>query len=133
MTMPRLPPQGHPSTQIQVAYYSENLATLGAGAKGYTGIGFKPRTLEIMARVIGTSQVGSFGFSDQHGHVYAQTLYEWNLRSGATTFLVYIFGTSAWFWTAAFTSYDADGFTLTWALTGVGPAGTLEMIVRAMS
>jgi hypothetical protein len=133
MTMPRLPPQGFPGPQIQVAYYSENLATLGAGAKGYTGIGFKPRTLEILARIASTTQVGSHGFSDQDGHAYMLTIFEASLNSGISSDIVFAFGAAGWYTAAVLTSYDADGFTLTWRLVGAGHTGTLNMMVRAMS
>ena len=133
MTMPRLPPQGSPSTQIQVNSYSENLATLAMGNKAYTGIGFKPRTLEISARLVTLGQIGSFGYSDQDLHVVCSTLFQFNLAGSNQGALVFIYGSGAWIIYASVASYDADGFTLTWALIGVGPTGTLDLAVRAMS
>jgi hypothetical protein len=133
MTMPRLPPQGFPGPQIQVVNYQENLATLAMGNKSYTGIGFKPRTLEISARLVTLGQIGSWGFSDPDKHIYCSTLFQFNLASSTQNALVFIYGSGAWIVWANVASYDSDGFTLTWALIGAGPTGLLDLIVRAMS
>jgi hypothetical protein len=105
-------------------------ATTGAGDVSYTGIGFKPTTLEAYVIVDGTSYA-CWGFADS-GKAGASTYTYWG--STAQVFHSYAYfvdiGMSSAWSRADVKSYDDDGFTLTWTKTG-SPSGTINIEIKA--
>ena len=96
------------------------------GAVPYTGIGFKPSLLFLMAAnplstswSIGFSLTGSTSFNMRGwGATFAP-------ESGATLMLLLAEDAAQTkYQHATITSFDADGFTLAWTRTGVTAAGT---------
>ena len=116
-------------------HFSRNMAT-GNGDVGYTGFGFKPSSLIVvfgeptLSGGVGMSDSTKTGFcanSNRGGGTLAN-LGNWefvnyiiNVNSGDVSGAVESAGVA---------SYDADGFTLTWLVTG-SPTGTITFNVLA--
>lgn len=109
--------------------------TAASGDVDYTGFGFTPTTLRIMAFVSSGSLGGggnSDGFSDSAGNQRVKTF------STDTAVVVNSAGGIVYYTNAAqstsqlgaLASYIADGFRLTWTKTG-SPSGTLTLYIIA--
>lgn len=104
--------------------------SLATGSVAYTGVGFKPRSLEIVG-VIDSAPNGSWGQADvslagsSATVMSGGTLYNWATQP----FSMAISGVD--YHTATITSYDTDGFTLSWTKTGT-PTGvaTFHVLCR---
>jgi len=103
-----------------------------SGSVAYTGYGFQPKGLIVLAQT-GNAVLGcSFGLADVN--VLDLTMYftETNIKY-MTTKLVSLWETYASKGQeAVLDSYDADGFTLTWTRTGATAAGTATLYVLAI-
>lgn len=115
--------------KTKVIQITRDLSTAG-GDVSYTGVGFKPSALFVMASM-NANQV-SWGVSDSTGTDFVQA----RIASGAFATasgtlgspIVFYEVSSGNYQTATVKTYDADGFTLTWARTG-SPTGTLTCTV----
>ena len=115
------------SKMIQI---SRDLAT-ASGDVAYTGVGFKPTALVAIGS-LDSSLIASWGMSDSSKGAFATLLITTALYSQTVAFLIYLGTTvAAHFQTAIVKSYDADGFTLTWAKTGT-PTGVSYINVMAL-
>ncbi len=104
------------------------------GNVAYTGVGFTPKTLSIIAIKDGNSGT-CFGIST------GTTEYSATKYGGATsTTQNYIAGYVVYFsdeatganaQTAAVSSLDADGFTLAWTRTGTASTGNIQLLITA--
>ena len=104
--------------------------TLTTGSVSYTGVGFRPTSLQAFgANVTISTNSAVNGYCDS-------ALGQAALRAGSVTpgqwvylasVLIYM-GTDAAYQTFAVTSFDADGFTGTWTRTGA-PGGTQSMAI----
>lgn len=98
--------------------------TAATGAVAYTGVGFVPTKITAFAavdNVIGSST----GFSDSAKTTMVLLSSAGNTRY-INTFLVFVETSAGNYQTAALTTYDADGFTLTWTKT-LSPTGTCKL------
>jgi hypothetical protein len=97
------------------------------GAVGYTGAGFVPTSVTILANIGSNANARSIGMADSAKNMIAQygadTTTSLNLDS---TKIIYIVTAAAAIETAIVTSYDADGVTLTWTKSG-SPTGTISL------
>lgn len=119
-------------TSYKVGSISRDTST-ASGSVAYTGVGFKPKAIHVFGGVVGTTKYTMNGFSDgttqrgmaDNGPVSAGTYDD----TGA---LIYIINSSGGNFTAGtLTSFDADGFTVSWAKTG-SPTGTAVIYYLAM-
>ena len=104
--------------------------TLATGSVSYTGVGFRPTSLQAFgANVTISTNNAVNGYCDS-------ALGQAALRAGSGTpgqwvylasVLIYM-GTDGAYQTFAVTSFDADGFTGTWTRTGA-PGGTQSMAI----
>jgi hypothetical protein len=107
----------------KLVYFTRDVAT--AGTQAVTGVGFTPKTIIAFANKGSVAlREMSIGFSDS-GRVAANAFQlgvdgiGWSYSST----LVRLYASSGVYADAQVTSYDADGFTLTWSKTG-SPTGT---------
>lgn len=104
--------------------------TAATGNVAYTGVGFQPTSLIVLADV-STAQ-GSIGFSDSSKAVYCwEKDADGNIYTVANA-LVYLTNTTVGNRQQidSIVSYDSDGFTVNWAKTG-SPTGTANIRVLA--
>lgn len=94
------------------------------GTQAVTGVGFRPKALLAFAAINLTS-AASFGFSDGSTNLFLNDLtsFAQNTWQIGSTFSVVLTVTSSGQSTATLSSFDADGFTLTWNKTNL-PTGT---------
>jgi hypothetical protein len=123
------------STQI---IYSEVIQATRAmnattGSVAYTGVGFTPKTLSIIAIKDGNSAT-SFGISTGLTE-YCTSKYGGSatVQSYIATRIVYFSDDSggANIQEASIVSLDADGFTLSWARTGTASTGNIQLLITA--
>lgn len=98
-----------------------------SGDVAYTGYGFTPVGLIIIAKT--PAALGSIGCSNPAKeeiilYLAASTIF------GASP-MVFLYEAAGKQQTGRVKTYDADGFTLTWARTGVTAAGTAKLTVFA--
>ncbi len=98
--------------------------TAANGAVAYTGVGFVPTSMEVMFMVEGSVYYGN-GFSDNAKNVGCIYQYGANTFSVSDVFVQYSNKTT-WAQSCVVTTYDADGFTLTWTKAGSPTAGTIS-------
>ena len=89
----------------------------------YTSIGFKPSYIMFVGGCNGKGM--SNGYSDGTIHYCTEVSYA-NVAGVLTTVCVYIQCSSTQSQTALVKTFDTDGFTLTWTLTGTGTTGTMS-------
>jgi len=94
------------------------------GTQAVTGVGFKPKAIVLVGGVQGSTGTASIGISD--GTIDGS----WGNNSGAGTGVMEVSATVGFQATGAgayqqveISSFDADGFTLSWTKTG-SPTGT---------
>jgi len=101
-----------------------------SGDVSYTGYGFEPTCLIVFACFTDVADIASWGFADSAmtnrciRQIYVPAFYP-----GVTLVDAYIGVGNRQY--ATLTSYDADGFTLTWTKTGT-PTGILSLQVLAL-
>lgn len=117
--------------QSKYVTFSYNLAT-ASGSQSITGVGFKPSTLIIVGFVNSTNSV-AVGFADAGGAGAAVTWYGSNLGTGgAHPFEMFLAnGAGTDFAAGNISSYDSDGFTISWTKSG-SPTGTVTWSVLAL-
>ena len=84
-----------------------------------SGVGFRPSVVIILATMNATSKKGmsqGFGYASVN-HCVAQLADGTNYHS--SSYCVYVEDTSANDWAGAITNIGADGFTITWTMTGL--------------
>lgn len=113
---------------------AESRASDGAdGAISYTGYGFKPAALIILAT--GTNQQsGSIGFGDAALSEMCLCIVIGGLVKVIKTDKIVSYNEQAGnvYEDAVLTTLDSDGFTLTWTKVGVPGAGTIDLVVLAL-
>jgi hypothetical protein len=106
------------------------LANAG-GSQSITGVGFKPNVLIFFATDgVGIGTATSFGFDDGTSHCV--TYYKGGLGAGfyRSTESIYIFVDASNIIKGYVSSMDADGFTLTWTLTGGATARVVYLAIE---
>ena len=121
--MPISNPGGEPIPFIKVE--SRNIVA-ASGNVSYTGYGFKPKALVIIAKESAYDGV-SIGSSEPATASQCAWMKPTNIVGG---FPNIIFLTST-YQKAVISSYDADGFTLTWTKVSECAPGTITMQVFA--
>ena len=114
------------------ASFTRNMSS-GAGTSAITGVGFQPTAVIFLAAVAGAGQA-SIGFQDSS--MSGESLVDRQLMTADD------WDTGAWNgrpinivlassvnYDGRITSYDSDGFTVTWSVRG-SPTGTLK--IRAL-
>ena len=107
------------------------VGTADSGDVAYTGYGFKPSLLICVAYIYGTFE-WCVGMDDGSTHycLEAVVIAAAPVLSGAAK-LVAIWQDGTHVQDAYVKSFDADGFTLTWAKTGDGVTGTIQIYIAA--
>lgn len=99
-----------------------------SGDVSYTGVGFKPSRLVVLAVSDGTLY-NSIGISDKDKNckcIYQSSDNTYHINSkNLITYSNY----SGWAQNATVKSYDDDGFTLTWAKIGTPVTGNISIII----
>lgn len=98
--------------------------TAASGDVAYTGYGFQPTSLIILAR--GSAGGGSIGMTIPAGED------QYLNADGYDTELIKVDEGGGLKQQAVLKQYDADGFTLTWTKLGL-PTGTTTLFVQAFS
>ena len=120
-------------SRMAVGSFTRDIAV--TGAQSVTGVGFKPKALIFFASVDGTKSA-SWGFSDlalTDNAIAVPDLASATTgltRAQADRIAVLITGGTVYA-RADVTSYNADGFTITWSKTGV-PTGTVTIYYFAI-
>lgn len=101
-----------------------------AGDVAYTGYGFQPKCLIILAAGVG--DILSWGFADAGAS--GKCIYRDSDTTGglSTSVLIWEANTTPIGQKAILKTLDADGFTLTWTIVGAGLAFTGTFIVLAL-
>lgn len=100
---------------------SRDLST-ASGTVAYTGVGFKPKVIKIIAVDSGTT-IATWGFDDG---ISPRSIYFDGTNYQAVSFLINAFVSGGNFVTGVIDSFDEDGFTIDWTKTG-SPTGTLTV------
>lgn len=105
------------------------LMTVASGDVAYTGYGFQPSALLILAE--NTSSGGSIG--SVAPSLDEVTLYDVGDHSVQSnySFLIALYESAVNYQTATLKSFDSDGFTLTWTKGGTPGGTTAHLIVIA--
>jgi len=111
---------------IKIGTFTRALNT-ASGDVAYTGVGFKPSAIIL---IVGTPDAatgyGSIGIDDGTSHYcqFNNSVASLGTFGLATSFSVYIINTGTV--TGLVKTMDADGFTITWALTGNAGTSTVR-------
>ncbi len=109
-----------------------------AGDVAYTGYGFTPKAIIIIYMLAPNFNfgvgVGDSALAEMTAYLAFNAGHLTNTSGfDATKIVVAVENSSTTGETAVLKTLDADGFTLTWAVVGVGYAGTLNMLVLALA
>jgi len=107
--------------------------TAASGTVAYTGVGFKPTSLRILSFASGGSPgIYGNGLSDasRASQVVAYTSDTGVIISATNRVVLYSDLATANQQSASVSSYDSDGFTLSWTKIGT-PSGTLNLFIFA--
>ena len=111
--------------QTKLVIHSADPSTV-AGNVAYGGVGFRPSSIVFVCRA---SAQASWGMSDSGLGSGVVTSYNnlpvYSVSGGQVIWHLY---DSSNYTFGAIASYDADGFTLTWAKTGTVPSVTLYIL-----
>ena len=105
----------------------------GAGTQAVTGVGFQHTAVLFLASIAGAG-MASIGFedSDRAGEALADrqlmTADDWDVGAWNARPINIVYASTVNY-DGRITSYDADGFTLTWSVRG-SPSGTIK--IRAL-
>lgn len=115
---------------VKVGSLTRNTTT-ASGTQAVTGVGFKPKVVLFLAADAGAGfPITSIGFDDTTTHADWLTTGSTFLVGGGTHSIISgVDGSN--FQSAAVTSFDTDGFTLTWTKTG-SPTGTITVFYLAL-
>ena len=117
---------GGQATFFKTGSFTRDL-TLAAGNQAVTGVGFVPKVLIIFASVVNTHRA-SWGMDDASG---PNCIYDVHITTNdsynAAAFVIYLHEGAGVFSTGVVASFDADGFTITWAKSGAPGASTGNM------
>ena len=119
---------------IQPSDFFNTLLYTGNGStQAVTGVGFQPTAVLFLASIAGAG-MASIGFedSDRAGEALADrqlmTADDWDVGAWNADPINIVFASTVNYG-GSITSYDADGFTLTWAARG-SPSSTIK--IRAL-
>ena len=115
------------ATEVKVGEFNYIIDT-ASGTQAITGVGFQPIALWIFAgpdRGITPPPVWGGSDGTTHGNVASIHATAANLWDANTSFLIDIETAAGVTATAVLTSFDSDGFTLTWTRTGATPTQTI--------
>ena len=107
--------------------------TAVSGSVAYTGVGFKPKAIAFTGGVNATTDIMIAGFDD--GTTRGATAFNpgsagtGQINGSSSVFLPSAAATSQM---AVVTTFDTDGFTLTWTKTGSPSAGTATIYYLAL-
>ena len=115
-----IPAINAPPTSIKIGSFNINLAFAG-GDSAYTGVGFKPTNIIFLGGINGVALYPCLGFANAATNYCAYS----NITSSgmSLTASIQIYSAAGKFQEAVVKTLDADGFTLTWAITST-PTGT---------
>jgi hypothetical protein len=102
------------------------IATDSSGNVAYTGVGFKPSKIHAIMSMNTNTNFWSHGFADSTKS--GKSIFgagSGNVSNSST--LVCYSNVSSWAQNASVSSFDDDGFTLSWTLIGSPTAGTLQV------
>lgn len=106
--------------------------TAVTGSVAYTGVGFKPSALVMLANIANTTSL-AFAIVDSGTNVQGETFYGNNLTTTNSFLTVFeADGTATKIQQAALASFDSDGFTLSWTKTGTPAAATITIAVLCL-
>ncbi len=109
--------------------YNKDMAT--QGPLSHVGIGFRPRVLIAFSCLDGGVGSISFGYSDGNKDSRCIHLAETTLIADTVSVLIKGDRAAGGSNSCVVTSYDADGFTLTWTKVGL-PVGTLYTTILCL-
>lgn len=111
-----------PAAIANIVGFTRDL-TLAAGAQAVTGLGFKPRAIIFTVGTIGSGNYASIAFADADavGGMFIN-----GALNGSTSAAGLTGSSGGNFQSFTVTSFDADGFTVTWAKSG-SPTGTAQV------
>lgn len=117
--------------QAYVNSFTKNLAD-ASGSQAVTGVGFKPKAvIGFVTPASGSAQVFSLGFSNQTNN--------FSTTQDSTTAGTFD-GEAFWLWAkesntnyqlATITSFDTDGFTISWTKNGT-PTASVDVVYLAI-
>lgn len=112
--------------KVKVGSFTRD-SSLATGTQAVTGLGFSPKALIIVAGQTSSSEV-SWGFNDA---ITGRTISDYNLITAGIyntdqARLIGCFESGANYYLGTLSSFDADGFTISWTKAGL-PTGTLTM------
>ena len=102
-------------------------ASAASGDVAYTGVGFKPNYLRCLLVMDGTVYTSDGSSAVDKGNSCVYTSAAGTFYSNTSAIASYS-NQSSWAQSALVKSYDADGFTLTWAKIGTPTAGTFRLM-----
>ena len=113
--------------QVKVSTTTRNMAD-ATGTQTITGIGFIPKSIEIVSSI---NNANSTGFSDgtDDGCVFTRTT---AITSATSASVIHYETDASNKQVATLDSFDADGFTLSWTKTGTPTAGTLVIYYKCI-
>lgn len=127
-------PVGHPAISYnyksKVTLISRDIS-VATGSVAYTGIGFQASKILAIAYVNNTL-MASLGFSDKNKDARCliyDTTPQWTAGGTNLIYISHLAGPGSA--RASVSSYDADGFTLSWTKSGT-PTGTAEILILAL-
>ena len=100
--------------------------TAASGAVSYTGVGFKPKAIIAMGFIASSDANAAIGFGDS---ALVDDAMFWNTTpsvGNSNSLLMIQTNPGVAYQAAVITSYDTDGFTLTWTKTST-PTGTATL------
>lgn len=97
-----------------------------SGDVSYSGVGFKPSFIKILAGVDATV-AQSWGFCDAGGNSSTSFRAAASVYNRNNSYCVLVYGGGDESQRAILKSFDADGFTLTWTNSGASTANTITM------
>lgn len=120
-----------PKFRIKTGTFTRD-SSIASGNQSITGVGFKPFALLINSGASGSIPAASWGASDGTA---ANDVCQVQLSGGNMAYtagvLVYYEESGISLYTGSISSFDADGFTITWTKFG-SPVGLIGMTYVAM-
>jgi len=122
---------GFPLLPPGISKIAMGAASISAGGPdSTTGLGFTPKVLILIATGTGgVNQILSIGFSNKTTDRYRALIGD-SVDAISGSGIAVVRKDASNYITAVVTSFDADGFTLTWTLVGVMTAGYTWLAMR---
>lgn len=134
MAETKIKPEQAIPTRFKIGSFTRDLSAAG-GNVAYTGVGFKPSSVIFFATFPGVSMsVGASDSTAGNGVYYrigAGSNVNGFTNGAATNASFYLESAANQYQAGSITSYDADGFTLTWSKAN-SPTGTGSVFYLAL-